>query len=223
MEPIKIVLIDDHSLVRDGIKSILSDQHDLEVVGEASSGLDGMALIDDLQPDLAIVDIRMPKMTGIEMIKQMATKGSSTKYLMLSMHDTEEYVLDSVRSGAFGYILKDSEREEFLKAIHQVNNGQKYFSADISQTVVNSYLDLLKGAGSPKEEKRATGVTNSVLTKRENEILHLALQGLSNKEIAQKLEKSQRTIETHRFNLMKKLGTRNVAELHIKAKELGIY
>ena len=223
MDKIKVAIIDDHALVRSGIKSLLANHNQFDVIGEASSGESGITLIQEHHPDVAIVDIRMGEMSGIEMVKTLRQAQLSTRFLMLSMHDSSEYVLDSIRSGAFGYILKDADQEEFVKAINQVHQGHKYFSADISQKVVDGYLSLVDSAPttSTRTPIKTAGDSKSLITKREMEILQLALDGLSNKDIAEKLGKSKRTVETHRFNLMKKLGTKNLAELNKRAIELG--
>ncbi len=221
MNPIKIVIIDDHALVRSGIKSLLSLYDHIHVIGEAASAETGIDTIKSLQPDIAIVDIRMQQMSGIEMVQILESQNIATKYLMLSMHDSSEYVLDSIRSGAFGYILKDADQEEFIKAINQVHQGHKYFSSDITQSVVDGYLNLVQNGPVRSTQTEGPEDSDVILTKREHEIMRLALNGLSNKEIAEQLGKSKRTIETHRFNLMKKMGTKNIAALNIRAKELG--
>lgn len=222
MDKIKIIIIDDHSLVRGGIKSLLLGHDQFEVIGEADSGEEGIKAVTQNHPDVAIVDIRMGEMSGIEMVTSLRNQNLKTKYLMLSMHDSSEYVLDSIRSGAYGYILKDADQQEFIKAILQVHQGQKYFSADISQSVVDGYLQLIHSDQKTVNSSISTGTADNPLTKREMEVMNLAMSGLSNKEIAEKLGKSKRTIETHRFNLMKKLGAKNLAELNIRAQELGI-
>ena len=136
----KILLVDDHSLVRDGIKSLLDDENDLNVIGEASNGEEAIVLTNELQPNLVICDIRMPKKTGIEAVSEMAKTHPTKKFIMLSMHDSEEYILQSIQAGAHGYLLKDAGKEEFLKAIHTVLDGGKYFSGDVSSILVNNIV-----------------------------------------------------------------------------------
>ncbi len=218
---IKIILIDDHSLVRDGIKSLLQGEEDIIVIDEASDGLSGIEKIMHALPDIAIIDIRMPQISGIETVQRLRDAGSPVKSLILSMHDAEEYVLQSIQSGAMGYLLKDATREEFLKAIRNIHQGEKYFSAEISKIVIDKYLESLtpgrlvvSGSQSSPDDK--------LLTKREKQILKLILQGMSNKEIADELAKSVRTIETHRFNLMKKLDAKNSVDLAKKAQQYGL-
>ncbi|MDX1544149.1 MAG: response regulator transcription factor [Christiangramia sp.] len=213
MDNIRIVLADDHVLVRDGIKSLLEEQPDMEVVAEASDGKEAIEILEKDLPDLLIVDIRMPEMNGIEVVKKIRDNKWDVKTLVLSMHDSEEYVVQSVQAGADGYLLKGSSKDEFLKALHKVASGGKYFSGDISAILINNFTD-----GKPVEkEKKQEDPFN--LTKREKQILKLVLQGKSNKEIGNELEISKRTAEVHRFNLMKKLDVKNLIELTNKARE----
>ncbi|MCG9972907.1 response regulator transcription factor [Christiangramia crocea] len=213
MDNIRIVLADDHVLVRDGIKSLLEEQPDMEVVAEASDGKEAIGILEKDLPDLLIVDIRMPEMNGIEVVKKIRDNKWDVKTLVLSMHDSEEYVVQSVQAGADGYLLKGSSKDEFLKALHKVASGGKYFSGDISAILINNFTD-----GKPVEkEKKQEDPFN--LTKREKQILKLVLQGKSNKEIGNELEISKRTAEVHRFNLMKKLDVKNLIELTNKARE----
>lgn len=222
-EKISVVLADDHSLVRDGIKSLLEEAPNIEVIGEAADGEEAIQKVNEIQPDILIVDIRMPKLNGIETVTQLSQINSSTRCMVLSMHDSEDYILKSVEAGAFGYILKDTNRDEFIKAIQTIYNGSKYFSGDISPIFVNKYLENL---GTPPSNTSPTSLSNDSdsikLTKRQKEILGLAVQGMSNKEIANHLGKSIRTIEAHRFSMMKKLGVKNLMELSKKAKSLGL-
>ncbi len=223
----KILLVDDHSLVRDGIKSLLENESDLEVIGESSNGEEAIEATNLLQPDLVICDIRMPKKTGIEAVSELTKKHPETKFIMLSMHDSEEYILQSIQAGAHGYLLKDAGKDEVLKAIHSVLEGGKYFSGDVSSILVNN---LVSGGLSTKPNIETTqnittandGVANFNLTKREKQILEKAVAGLSNKEIAEELGISKRTTEVHRFNLMKKLNVKNILDLSNKARKFGL-
>jgi len=210
MSSIKVVLADDHEIVRNGIKILLESEGDMEVVGEASDGVEAVAECKEKQPDILIVDINMPKMNGIETIRQLKTASPATKALVLSMHEDEEYILQSVEVGATGYLLKGSNKQEFLKAIHAVQKGEKYFTGDISNILVQHYLNLRHQSG---RTPASADTGDNTLTKREKQILSLIYKGESNKEIAEKLDKSVRTIETHRFNIMKKLDANNLAEL----------
>ena len=225
VKEVSIVLVDDHSLVRDGIRALLEEEKFLKVIGEASNGEEAIDIITSLNPDVAIIDVRMPLVNGIEAVRKLIQKQVKTRSIILSMHDSEEYVLESIEAGAFGYILKDAPKEELLRAIYNVSEGEKYFSGDISKIVVNKYLENLKSGpeDTPKNQITNTSTQDIALTKREREILKLILEGKSNKEIAEELGKSVRTIETHRYNLMKnKLHVKNVAELVKKVKELNL-
>jgi two-component system nitrate/nitrite response regulator NarL len=214
---IRVVLADDHVFVRDGIKSLLENEANITVVGEATDGLEALTLIDSLQPDLLILDIRMPNMTGIEVVEQLRGKNNLVKIVMLSMHESEEYVLKSIQAGADGYLLKGSSKEEFLKALHTVANGGKYFSGDISSILIGQ----LTNSSLNTEPKQSLG-EEQLITKREKEILKLLLTGKGNKEIAEALDISKRTAEVHRFNLMKKLKVKNLMELSNKATEYSL-
>lgn len=224
LDTIKIMLVDDHALVRNGIKSLLEDEEDLAVIAEASSGREALEKIKQNAPDLVIIDIKMPAMTGIELVQQLVSLNLPTRYLMLSMHDSEEYVLQSVDAGAHGYLLKDASRVEFIKAIHTVCSNGVYFSGDVSQYLVNRYRQkenvLLTKPINPLPTAAAIPMVS--LTKREMQILKLAASGMTNQEIADELGKSKRTVETHRFNLMKKLAAKNLMELINKGRAIGV-
>jgi DNA-binding NarL/FixJ family response regulator len=215
--PIRVVLADDHVFVRDGIKSLLENEANIEVVGEATDGLEALKSVEINQPDLLILDIRMPNMTGIEVVEKLRSQNNLVKIVMLSMHESEEYVLKSIQAGADGYLLKGSSKEEFLKAVYTVSDGGKYFSGDISSILIgqlthaNTFSDVKQSA---HEEM--------LITKREKEILTLLLSGKGNKEIAEALDISKRTAEVHRFNLMKKLKVKNLIELSNKANEFSL-
>lgn len=211
MSPIRVVLADDHEIVRNGIKILLESEGEMEVVGEASNGREALEECQQKQPDILIVDINMPEMNGIETIRQLKSYSSKTNALVLSMHEDEEYILQSVEVGAKGYLLKGSSKQEFLKAIHTVQKGEKYFAGDISNILVQHYLNMKNR--STTAPATATGSKGSLLTRREKEILNLIYQGKSNKDIADRFDKSVRTIETHRFNIMKKLEVGNLLEL----------
>jgi two-component system nitrate/nitrite response regulator NarL len=214
---IRVVLADDHVFVRDGIKSLLENEANIEVVGEATDGLEALKTVEINKPDLLILDIRMPNMTGIEVVEKLRSENNMVKIVMLSMHESEEYVLKSIRAGADGYLLKGSSKEEFLKALHTVANGGKYFSGDISSILINQLSNPVASI-----EPKQTLEEEQLITKREKEILKLLLSGKGNKEIAEALDISKRTAEVHRFNLMKKLKVKNLMELSNKATEYSL-
>lgn len=214
---IRVVLADDHVFVRDGIKSLLENEVNIEVVGEATDGVEAMKIVEITKPDLLILDIRMPNLTGIEVVEKLRSQNNFVKIVMLSMHESEEYVLKSIRAGADGYLLKGSSKEEFLKAVHTVANGGKYFSGDISSILIGQ----LSNPATAMESKQSLD-EDMMITKREKEILKLLLSGKGNKEIAEALDISKRTAEVHRFNLMKKLKVKNLMELSNKANEFSL-
>jgi two-component system nitrate/nitrite response regulator NarL len=215
--PIRVVLADDHVFVRDGIKSLLENEVNIEVVGEATDGLEALKSVEINQPDLLILDIRMPNLTGIEVVEKLRSQNNSVKIVMLSMHESEEYVLKSIKAGADGYLLKGSSKEEFLKALHTVSDGGKYFSGDISSILIGQLTHPTSFS-----EAKQSGNEEMLITKREKEILTLLLSGKGNKEIAEALDISKRTAEVHRFNLMKKMKVKNLIELSNKASEYAL-
>lgn len=215
----RIVLADDHALVRDGIRSLLETESDLQVIGEASNGKEAIDLVGEVNPDILIIDIRMPVMNGIDAVAELTQSKSSVKTIILSMHDSEEYILKSISSGANGYLLKDTDKSEFIKAIHTVREGGKYFSGDISNVLVNNLLggknEIIKKEETPKK----TGDNVFDLTNKELKVLELVLSGLTNQQISEKLQNSKRTIETHRFNLMRKMDVKNLIDLSKKSQK----
>ena len=221
MKETSIVLVDDHSLVRDGIKALLETEKDLKVIGEGSDGVEALTLVKEKKPDILIIDIRMPNMTGVEAVEKLSALNINVKCIILSMHDSEEYILQSVTAGAKGYLLKDTGKVEFIKAIHAVRDGGKYYSGDISNVLVNNLLN-------PNKETIET-VTKALptdnpfeLTNKEIQVLGLVLSGLTNKQISEKLQNSKRTVETHRFNLMRKMEVKNLMDLSKKAQEFNL-
>ena len=217
---IKIILADDHALVRDGIRALLEEESDLEVIGEVSNGLEALEMVSKNAPDVLIIDIRMPELGGIETVERLNKSNSAdTKSIILSMHDSEEYILKSVQAGAAGYLLKDTDKSEFIKAIHTVQDGGKFFSGDISNVLVNN---LLNPSTSEKPKVKTNKEIPFALTNKELRVLELILQGFTNKEISEKLQNSKRTIETHRFNLMKKMQVKNLMDLSKKAQKYSL-
>jgi len=212
MSTITVILADDHVIVRNGIKILLESDGDIKVIGEASNGAEALEIAERLQPDIMISDIKMPVMNGIEATARLKSVAPNTKALILSMHEDEEYIIKSVESGASGYLLKDTTKEEFSKAIYAILDGQKYFSGDISNILVNNYLNM-RESGPLFKSSPLSGQNDYHITKRERQILRLVYEGHSNKSIAEELGKSVRTIETHRFNIMKKLEVGNITEL----------
>ncbi|MFD0988942.1 response regulator [Mariniflexile jejuense] len=220
MNVINVVLADDHVLVRDGIKALLEDQEGIKVIDEASNGVEALEVIKKHKPHLLIVDIRMPEMNGIEVVREINKTYTDVRTLVLSMHDSEEYVVKAIQAGADGYLLKGASKEEFLKALHKVASGGKYFTGDVSAIIMNNFVNGTVSNTTTIEEKQIEDPFN--LTKREKQILNLVLQLKNNKDIAEELQISKRTAEVHRFNLMKKLDVKNLMELSNKASEFEL-
>jgi DNA-binding NarL/FixJ family response regulator len=212
MKKIKVLLADDHTLVRNGIRSLLENLPDIEIVGEAEDGAEALLKTKDLAPDVLMVDIAMPIMNGIEVVAEVNRNSKETRTLILSMHHNEDYILKSVEAGAHGYLLKDTTRDEMLRALRAVAAGEKYFSPSVSNIIISSYIDKVKGSEKIKAPK-------TKISKKEKPILKYLIGGLSSREIAEKLELSTRTVENHRGNMMKKLGVKNAVELVKKALE----
>lgn len=207
IKKITIVLADDHVLVRKGIRAMLESDEILEVIGEADNGEQAIRLVKELKPDLLVTDIRMPVLNGLEAVEKLCLeKGVTTRSIILSMHDSEEYVLQALKAGAMGYLLKDTDKNEFIKALYQVNNGTKYFSGSVSEILTKQ---LLSGTYTTKTEN----TDPYHLTKKEKELLRFIIEGRQNKQIADLLGKSVRTVETHRFNIMKKLDVNNAIDM----------
>ncbi len=193
--PIRLLLVDDHQLVRDGLKARLGDIGDIVVLGEAANAEDALAAAERLQPDLALVDVGLPGMNGIELTSAFAARFPALRVLILSMYDSRGYVQSAMRAGARGYVLKDAPSAEIIAAIRAVAAGGVYLSSALTAAL----------SGPPVE--------SSLLTEREKEVLILIAQGASNKRVAQKLDVSVRTVETHRLNLRRKLGIETAAGL----------
>ena len=215
MDAIKVILADDHLLVRNGIKSLLENEGGIEVIGEASDGEEALEKTKILKPDVLILDIRMPKMNGIEAVKYLKKYSPKTKSLILTMNDAEEYVLQAIEYGANGYVLKDANEEEFINAIRKVNSGEKYFTSAVSEILALNYVKSV-------QESKTNRKGLFELTKKEKEILQLIAQGLSSRDISEKLESSIRTVQVHRFNIMKKMQVKNVVELINAAQDYGL-
>jgi len=204
---IRILLADDHPLVRSGLMKLLEPHKEIIVVGEAGDGEEAVAMTRKLLPDVVVLDLSMPKMNGIDATRLIREQFPSVRVLVLTMHDTEEYIFQMLKAGAGGYALKTSGREELAAAINAVARGDKFFSPRVSEIMVQAYLKKAEG----KEETPAS--ENLPLTKREREILLHISEGLNNAQIAEKLFISARTVDTHRTNIMQKLDIHDVANL----------
>jgi len=210
----KIVIAEDHTILREGLKALLSSSIELEVIGEAEDGREAVKLAAALEPDLMLMDLSMPRMNGIEAIKEIKKRNPEIKILVLTVYKTEEYVLASLQAGADGYILKEANHSEFLLAIKNVLMGKNYLSPEISGKVIEGYL---KG-----QQRQAPVTIWDTLTSREREILKLVGEGYKNREIADDLCISLKTVEKHRENLMKKLDLHTASALTSYAIEKGL-
>lgn len=202
---IKIVLADDHKIVRNGVKSLLENEPGIRVINEANNGMDAWDLVKKYKPDVLISDINMPEMNGIELTRKIAASNLSTNVLILSMYNDEAYILKSIEAGVMGYLPKDADYEDIIKGVREIAAGNLYYSAEVTRILTDSIIKFPR-TGSIKK-------TEIPLTKRESEILDGIVNGNSNKIIAEDLFISTRTVDTHRTNIMKKLKARNTADL----------
>ena len=214
MRKTRVLLADDHQLMRSGIRLMLEREPDLSVVGEAGDGREAVALAKSLKPDVVVMDIGMSNLNGIEAAQQMTGDRSEIAVVMLSMHSDESYVLRALKAGARGYLLKDSAEADLIKAVHAVAGGKSFFSPAVSKVLLDDYVRKLRRSG--------TEDAYDLLTAREREVLQLIAEGKSNKDIANLLNLSVYTVESHRSNLMEKLNVRGLPELILYAVRKGI-
>jgi DNA-binding NarL/FixJ family response regulator len=207
MSKIKVALIDDHQIVRDGIKSLLVEESDIEVITESANANHFMEAIVNQQPNVAIVDISLPGISGIEITKKLTDLYPNIKVIILSMHTTQEFIFNAIKAGAKGYLPKNITRSELVEAITEVFNGNEYFSKDISGIILKNYLNHVKNPD------RVVIEQEQELTPREHEILKLVAEGFSNQLIADKLYISVRTVESHKNHIMQKLELTTTVEL----------
>ena len=214
MPQIRILLADDHTIIRSGLRLLLEQQPDFKVIAEASDGREAVELVSKHHPEVAVLDIGMPQLNGIEATAQIVAKEPQTQVVILSMHSDEGYVLRALKAGARAYILKNSAEADLIRAVRTVAEGKSFFSPAISKMLVEDYM----------RQMRQRGVEDSyeLLTPREREILQLLGEGRANKEIATRLELSLYTVETHRSNMLEKLNLRSTAELILYAVRKGI-
>ena len=214
METIRILLADDHNIMRDGLRLLLERQPGFEIVGEASDGRQALSLAQEFRPDIAIIDIAMPGLNGIEATRRITEACPQTGVIILSMHFDESYVIRSLKAGARGYLLKDSARADLISAIRAVTQAKTYFSPKISQILQEDYMQEL--------EQKHQDDSYDLLTDREREVLQLIAEGLANKEIANKLNLSVYTVDTHRSHILRKLNLHSVPEVILYAVRKNI-
>jgi DNA-binding NarL/FixJ family response regulator len=210
---VTILLADDHHVMRQGLRMLLEAQEDFRVVAEAGDGLEAVKLAECLKPNVLIVDLMMPGLNGLEVARQVSHHSPQTRIIMLSMYGNEPYVLEALRNGAAGYVLKDADATELLRSVHEVVAGRRYLSPPLSEHAIEAYLQKAQDAALDLYE---------TLTTREREVLQLAAEGRTNADIAAALFVSPRTIETHRAHLMHKLGLHTQADLIRYALKRGI-
>ncbi|OFY24986.1 MAG: hypothetical protein A2X02_08065 [Bacteroidetes bacterium GWF2_29_10] len=206
MGNIRIIIADDHRMIRDVIKTFISSQSDMEIVGEAANGEEVLEMVDSLKPDVVITDITMPKVDGLELIAKLP---DNIKIIVLSMHDDYENIISAIEAGANGYIHKNSSQEDLIKAIRSILKGDKYFSQAIAETLINNF-------GKTREDSKPK-YPDVKLSKREIQILVGIANGYKNSQIAEKLFISTRTVDTHRTNIKRKLNAKTTADIVLYA------
>jgi DNA-binding NarL/FixJ family response regulator len=214
MKPIRILLADDHTVIRKGLRLLLEGQPGFQVVAEAADGIQTVELVESQRPHVAVLDIAMPNLNGIEAARQICVKFPQTAIVILSMHSDESYVLRALKAGARAYLLKDSAETDLINAIHAVTDGKAYFSPVISKMMVEDYLRRMR--------ERDVDDSYELLTAREREVLQMLAEGKSNKDIANLLQLSVYTVETHRSNILEKLNLHSMPELILYAVRKGV-
>jgi DNA-binding NarL/FixJ family response regulator len=210
---ITIVLVDDHPLILQGLQTVLDAEPDMRVLSVVQDGLQAVDLVTRLQPNILVLDLMLPGLNGLEVARRSNQRAAHTRIIILSMHANESYVLEALRHGAMGYVLKDTSATDLVHAVREVSAGRRYLSPSLSERAIETYAQQAMGA---TPDRYAT------LTAREREVLHLAAEGSSNADIAARLGISPRTVETHRANLMRKLALRTQTDLIRYALQRGI-
>jgi DNA-binding NarL/FixJ family response regulator len=213
--PIRILIVDDHSVVRKGLLNLLEDEPDIKIVGEASDGDEALAMLPATRPDVMLLDITMPRMSGIEVTKEVTRSFPSVRILVFSMHNNPDYILNAVQNGAAGYLLKDTDQEEILKAIRTVHTGELYYPANASSVIIRN-LVVQKNTQRTAEQFSTIPSSASIwnkITSREYQILQCLTEGMSSKEIAQRFDVSPHTVANQRASIIRKARVKNTAEL----------
>jgi RNA polymerase sigma factor (sigma-70 family) len=211
---IRIVLADDHAVIRSGLRSLLEQHEEFKVVGEANDGREAVNFAETLRPDVVLMDLAMPNLNGMEASRQISAKNGDIAIVVLSMHSDEGYVLRALKAGARAYLLKESAEADLVAAIRSVTQGKSFFSPTVSRVLVEDYMRQL--------QDRDIEDSYELLTSREREILQLVAEGKSNKDVANLLNLSVYTVETHRSNIMEKLNLHSVPELILYAVRKGV-
>ena len=214
MKKIRVLLADDHNLIRAGLRRVVESQPDFIVAGEAEDGRQAVAMAEQLKPDVAVMDIGMPLLNGIEAARQIRAALPETQIVMLSMHSDEGYVLRALKAGAKAYLLKDSAEADLARAIHAAAEGKSFFSPAVGKVLLEDYMRKMERTGAEDSYE--------LLTPREREVLQLVAEGKSSKEVANLLDLSVYTVETHRARVMQKLNLHGIPELTLYAVRKGI-
>lgn len=216
MSVTKVLLADDHNLVRMAIKALLADVEDIEIIDEAIDGEEAIEKAQTLKPDLLLLDLTMPKVSGVEVTRKLKEQMPDLKILILSMHQEENTINQLIEAGADGYLLKDLQKDDLVKGIKKVLEGEKYFGENVSKILIESYLNR-GNRSQPRGPDFSSGGSrpdiNTVLTNRELEIVSLIMEGMTSQKISEEINISRRTVETHRANILQKLNLKNTAEL----------
>ncbi len=208
-----IILADDHQILRQGLRKLLEEEPGFHVIGETGDGIEATQLVERLKPDILVVDMIMPGLNGLDVIRSVRQRSEHTRIIVLSMHANEAYVIEALRQGASGYLLKESSSTELIRAVREVVTGRRYLTAALAERTLDTYAEQVG---------RTIFDPYDLLTERERQVLHLAAEGQSNVEIAERLSIGVRTVETHRANLMNKLALKNQTELLRYALQRGL-
>ena len=214
-QKIRVALVDDHTILREGVRALLDEESDIAVVGEASDGLEALDIVEEFAPDVVIMDMVMPRMSGLEATREIKRRWPEVRVLILSMYDDDEYVQQIIQAGASGYVLKRVAAGELVRAIHEVHGGASFLQPPIAAKLIEDYVRLVRGEGA--EERKG-----DPLTERERQILKLIADGRTNQNIAELLHLSKKTVESHRANIMRKLDLHDVTELVKYALRKGL-
>ena len=209
MSKIRILVADDHAIIRKGFRYVIQQQQDLDVIGEAADGREAVRLARELEPDVVVIDIGMPQLNGIEAAEQITSRNAKVRVIILSVHSDETYIIRALNAGVKGYLLKESADLDLVRAVRSVAQGRSFFSPKVAQTLAEDYVRLI--------QQRGVQDSYDILTEREKEILQLLAEGKSNKEVATILNVSPYTVETHRANIMQKLNLHNTADIVLYA------
>jgi DNA-binding NarL/FixJ family response regulator len=212
---IRILLADDHTMLRTALASLLSDEPDLEVVGQAGDGIEAVAKAEELRPDVAVMDITMPLLGGLEAVRRISKRLPNTRFLILTMHENDDFLFHALQAGASGYVVKKAAHTDLIEAIHAVHRGEAFLNASALQAVLQDYIARRNEAGSESDSQ-------DDLTERQREVLVLVAQGFTNLEIASRLVLSVKTVEKHKTDIMQRLGFGNRADLVSYALRKGL-